>query len=521
MKRIPIILSMLIAIIGNFSCSEPPEIKPGFEDQEQMTIYDYIAENDSSFSSFMSILKKGGIDKTLSAYNPDGVGYTLFLPDNNAVNQFIEENEQFSSLDELLNNSEYVSILSRYHVVNMAINANDFPFGALPEYTLSDDILTVSFIIEPDTAYYKINNQAPVVKENIELSNGYIHIISKTLVPITFTSYQWLEQHPGYSIFKAAIDACGLKETININIKDESVKAHPFTMLIEHDSVYNKRNIYSFEDLANLISPDNADYTSTTNPLYNYTAYHILEETWFLDDYVGVVTNYATYSEIPLQINGEGLDILINRGKDTFDIIINPPDTTYIDYIGFYYDESNVLTQSGAIHFIDQVLQQQTPSIAIQTFEFYEESLLSEYRAEDGGNYLIEDTSWLEDINWSGTDLFYIKEGEESTAWSDDYLYLDGDFVISYNIQKIVQGKYTAFLGVEAYNSENALVEVYIDGKNIGRLFDLSTGGSSTSPFTGIELGTINFARYDRHTIEIRSLIPGRFCWDYIRFEPL
>jgi uncharacterized surface protein with fasciclin (FAS1) repeats len=519
MKKISIILSLFVAISGIFSCSEPPEIKPGFEDQEQMTIYDYIVENDSSFSSFMSILKKGGIDKTLSAYNPDGVGYTLFLPDNNAVNQFIEENEQFSSLDDLLNDLEYVSILSRYHVVNMAINANDFPFGALPEYTLSGDILTVSFIIEPDTAYYKINNQAPVVKQNIELSNGYVHIINKMLMPITFTSYQWLEQHPGYSIFKATIDATGFKETIDINIKDESIKAHPFTLLIEHDSVFNKRGINSFEDLANLISPDNSDYTSTSNPLYNYTAYHILEESWFLDDYVGVVTNYATYSEIPLQINGEGLDIVINKGKDTFDIIIDPPDTTYINYIGFYYDESNVLTQSGAIHFIDQILQQQNPSRAIQTFEFYEESLLNEYRAEDG-SYLIEDTSWLDEIKWSGTDLFFIEEGDESTAWGDDYLFMDGDFVISYNTPKIVQGKYTAFLGVEAYNSANALVEVYIDGKNIGRLFDLATGGSSTYPFTGIELGTVNFARYDRHIIEIRSLIPGRFSWDYIRFEP-
>jgi hypothetical protein len=121
MKRIPLIFSLFITIIGNFSCTEPPEIKPGFEDQEQMTIYDYIAENDSIYSSFMKILKAGGIDKTLSAYNPDGIGYTLFLPNNNAVNQFIQESGQFSTLDDLLNDLEYVSALSRYHVVNMGI----------------------------------------------------------------------------------------------------------------------------------------------------------------------------------------------------------------------------------------------------------------------------------------------------------------------------------------------------------------------------------------------------------------
>ena len=485
-----------------------------------MTIYDYIAENDSIYSSFMKILKAGGIDKTLSAYNPDGIGYTLFLPDNNAVNQFIQESGQFSTLDDLLNDKEYVSALSRYHVVNMGINANDFPFGALPEYTLSGDLLTVSFVIGTDSAYYKINNQAPVVKENIELSNGFIHVISKTLIPITFTSYQWLEQHPGCSIFKAAIDATGLKDKININIKDKTKDYHPLTLLIEPDSVFNKKNILNFEDLANMISPGNSDYTNLTNPLFNFVAYHILEENWFLDDFVGAATNYSTYSEIPLYINGLELDIAINKGKEIFDTIIDPPDTTYIDYIGFYYDQSNVLTQSGAIHFIDQILKQQRPSRAIQTYEFWDEPLINEFRQE-AGTYLIEDTSWLSVVKWSGTDLFFIELGDQQTsAWGNDYLFMDGDFVISYTIPKIVQGKYTAFLGVDAFNQENALVEVYIDGKNIGRLFDLATGGSSSSPFARIELGVINFARYEKHTIEIRSLIPGRLSWDYIRFEP-
>ena len=77
------------------------------------------------------------------------------------------------------------------------------------------------------------------------------------------------------------------------------------------------------------------------------------------------------------------------------------------------------------------------------------------------------------------------------------------------------------FLGADAFNQMNALVEVYIDGKVMGGLIDLATGGSSAYPFTGIELGTIDFLKYEGHTIEIRSLIPGRFSWDYIRFEPL
>jgi hypothetical protein len=173
------------------------------------------------------------------------------------------------------------------------------------------------------------------------------------------------------------------------------------------------------------------------------------------------------------------------------------------------------------IHFIDQIMTQVKPSRAIQTFEFYEEPLLNEYRME-AGEYLIEDTSSLNTIHWKGADLTFVEAGDNIiSAWGGDYLFLDGDFTISYTIPKLVQGNYTVLLGADSFNPRNALIEVYIDGKSVGGLIDLATGGSSDFPFIQIELGSINFLKYDSHVIEVKSLIPGRFGWDYIRFEPL
>ena len=154
------------------------------------------------------------------------------------------------------------------------------------------------------------------------------------------------------------------------------------------------------------------------------------------------------------------------------------------------------------------------------TFELYEEALLNQY-GEEPATYLLEDKSALYNITWSGADLFFVELGsQESSAWGSDYLEIKGDFRIIYNIPRIVQGRYKVFLGAEAFNAQNALVEVFVDGKKIGSLVDLTTGGSSNWPFQKIELGTIDFKRYTTHTVEIRSLIPGRFLWDYIRFEP-
>ncbi len=511
---------MSIGILAGIISCEEPEIDPGFEDQEQMTIYDYISDHEDSYSSFMKILNAGGIAKTLSAYNPDGIGYTLFLPDNRAIDEFIQESDAFNSLDELLADNTYASAFAKYHVVNLGIETNDFPFGALPEFTLSFDYLTVSFVIETDTSYYKINNQAPVVIPNIELSNGYIHGISKALVPVTLTTYGWLAEHEGFSIFTSAAELTGVHSAINSNLKEIDNEETPKTLLVEPDTVMNRHGIYTLEDLIQKISPENSNYTDPQNPLYNFVAYHILEGNRFLDDFVGANSNYSTYSETPIRINGTGLDIFINKGKQVFDTLINGTDTTIVDYVGFYYDESNVITQSGSIHFIDQLLERQIPTRATQTYEFYEEPLFNELRQETG-TFLIDDSSALYHIRYSGADLFFVEYGdEEISAWGNDYIQLNGDFVIKYTIPKIIQGKYDVFLGAEAFSGANAVVEVFIDGKNLGGLIDLSSGGSSSNPFTRIELGTIDFVKYESHVIEVRSLIPGRFLWDYIRFEP-
>ena len=519
MKKIVYILYLVAVVFTINSCKEPERIA-GFEDAEQMTIYDYIVANKEEFSDFLAIMEVGGIDKTMSAYNPNGNEYTLFLPSNKAIDNFIKTTEGISSVNDILNNPAYAAAFARFHVVNMGVQTQDFPFGAFPEPTLSEDYLTVSFVIEKDTSYYKINNQASVSYPNIEVSNGYIHLVETALKPITFTSYGWLTENSGFSIFKGALDLTGVKKLVDFNIK-ELKNATPVTMLVEPDNVYNEMGIKSVEDLAKYISPDDNNYTSLTNPLYNYCTYHVLTGGRYINDFEGVATNYTTLSEIPLNINGLSNDLLINLGKQVFDTIISGIDTTLIDYIGFLYDESNITTQSGAIHLVDRMIEQVTPSRAISTFEFWEEPLLNEYRTENG-QYLIEDKDALLTVKWEGAELFFTEKGDEQTsAWGNDYLEITGDFKISYEIPKIVQGKYKVFLGAERFNSTNALVEVYIDGKKVSSLIDLSQGGSSNSPFQRIELGTIDFKKYETHKVEVIPLIPGLFLWDYIRFEPI
>lgn len=522
MRRIFILLGLLFVLVAQYSCKKSP-VEANFKDLKSASIYDYIVENKADYSSFLSILEKGGIDKTLSAYNPDGTNYTLFLPNNAAVDKFIKNSSQYGSLNDLLNDTKFVQALARIHVLNKGVTTYDFPFGTFSDPTLSEDYLNVGFIFGTDTTFYNINNQARVIKANIEVSNGYIQEIDNMLQPITMNSYGWLKSHSGFSIFLSALDKTGINSIIDVDMKAEGQTLKPFTMLVEPDTVYQKRHINSFEDLANLISPGQTNYTDKNNPMNLFVGYHLLTQSQFLNDFQAMkeATNYNTFADIPLVINGTGIDITINKAKEVFDTIISGIDTTYIDYVGINYDASNVITQSGAIHVIDQILKPQVPSRSVMMFRFLEEQGLNTYRQE-GGSFLIDDPKTLEYVTWSGAKLFYVKSTDPAEqAWDKDYMLITGDFTISYQVPKIIAGKYNVVLGANGYSSANALVELYVDGIKLGGLVDLTKGGSANNPYAAYRVGSVDFKKYDSHVITIKSLIPGRLAWDYIRFEPI
>jgi uncharacterized surface protein with fasciclin (FAS1) repeats len=524
MRKILTIFIVVAALMSMSSCDQHiPEA--GFKDMISESILDYLIENKDEHSMFLRILEEGRLDKTMSAYNPNGSFYTMFLPTNEAIERFIEQSSLFSSFDALLDDKDYVAAMARYHVVDMAIETYDFPFGALPELNLSGQYLTVGFEVGTDSSYYKINNTAPLVQGNIELSNGFIHVISEALIPITFTSYQWLKQNAGYSIFLEAVEKTGYDEVLNRIIYRDSIGVNPVTLLIEPDTLYNRYGIYNFNDLVNFLEPLDNDYTNSYNAVNNFVGYHILEGSLFLSNFENVNSNYNTFGDTPVDINGEEIDLLINRNKivtDSSYIVTGNDSVIVYEYleITFYYDLSNNLTQSGAVHVINELLTVQSARARTVNFEFYEEPLFASYR-DQSGEYLVDDLSLLNTISVTGGNerlYFVMNDVESEQAWNKDYIMLEGDFSVTYTLPRIVPGTYDLQLQAHAYDSNNALVEVFLDGVKIGGIVDLTSLGSNDYPYNTITLGRITLSSYEQHNITVRTLIPGVFKWDAVRF---
>lgn len=491
-----------------------------FEDMRGKSIYGYLLDNKEDYSKFIEIVEKSGLKSSLSAYNPYENGYTLFLPTNEAIDNYLANSAQFETLEQLTSDFEFAKTLIEYHLVNAEIESKSFPFGALPKPTVSGDYLTIGYLTDGTTSYFKLNNKAVVTIVDIQASNGYIHQIDAVLDPVVYTTYEWLSQNPDYAIFKQAVDLTETRALIDFNLKKD-ISVLPITMLLEPDSIYKKMGVNNIEDLIVYVKATDQNYSNQYNALYNFVAYHFLINNYFIADFVNRNSVYNTNAEVPLNIDGLGLDVAINKGKQVFDTIIYQSDTTYIDFIKFDYDASNLATQSGTVHFIDRIMTPKSPSRPKQTvFQFAEEPSLIPLR-KAGGTYLMIPNS-LKTIQWAGNDLFFVHSGSaQSSAYNKDYLKIEGDFTISYSLPKVVQGRYDVYLRADRYSNQNAFVEVFIDNKKVGNIVDLTSGGNATNPFQRFKIGSIDFSRYIEHTVEIRALIPGIFKWDIIEFQAI
>jgi len=110
-----------------------------------LTISQYLEKNQEEYSKFYQLLADGKMLGTLYAYNPHGLDYTLFLPTNEAIENFILQNQEYGNFEELLNDTSFIKMLTRYHTVNRKMHTDEFPDGALTDMTLSGDRLVTGF----------------------------------------------------------------------------------------------------------------------------------------------------------------------------------------------------------------------------------------------------------------------------------------------------------------------------------------------------------------------------------------
>jgi len=511
---------LIVGISALTSCDKSPA-QTGFFDENTLSIAAFLEENKEEYSRFWELVQATGLYHTLNAYNPLGNGFTLFLPTDEAFDRYILQNDKYSDFKSLQDDHDFARLLSRYHLVNQSLLTNEFPYGALPDTTATGDYLSIGIEVMEDTSLYKVNNTAPVIIYDIETTNGFIHVINEVLEPITFNSFEWLKNKEGYSILSQAFELSGLKDTMGIfrHTPSGQLIKNGYTVLAEHDSVFQRNGIQSIDDLIDIYHTPGLDLDDPEGGLYQFAAYHMIEGRYFLDAFEGS-SNYNSYAVYPLFISA-GLDIIINPGVDTFGIEISGTDTVLINYVGLNYQESNVNTKNGPIHFITEIMELYQPNRSVRIFQFLEDPKILE-SSKTTGTYEFVDPNLFELIWWEGPEeLIYVKgSGSDNSANQRDYIELEGFFRFSYTMPKIMPGRYEVEIRTDALGGNNATIQVKIDRKRMGGNVNLTSGGNNNNPYHNFGIGILEFTRYEEHIIEINTLIPGIMKLDYIRFIP-
>lgn len=345
--RFFILWVILLALMP--SCKTEPHSSTWF-DENSLTISQYLKKNKNEYSKFYQLLDNGKMLSALYAYNPRGDGYTLFLPTNAAIDHFIQQNQQYGNFEELAKDTSFVKRLTRYHTLKRKLRTHEFPDGALIDSTLTGDRLVAEFFAVDNNPIIKINNVAPIIRPNLDMSNGCIHVISEVLQPIDVSGYDWLQQQNEYTILAKAMELSGIQKKL---------KWDKYTLFAEPDSIYHRYGIHTVEDLIVRIASPGVPLSNITNSFYQFTSYHLLKGEYYMNDFHWGSKDYFTLSNQLLTIS-IGQIIKINPGVDTYGMIVSESgDTTEIDYIRPILESCNIITRTGPVHPISDLMYYQ------------------------------------------------------------------------------------------------------------------------------------------------------------------
>ncbi len=307
MKRTLYILALALSIL---SCTEEIDKSNRYTFTGE-TVADYLLNRSEKYSHFITLLKRADLFSLLQTYGQ----YTLFLPDNEAVEKYVQEQDSIfwvakdsdtpiwtgitSPLVEDLSDS-MANVMARMHLIEESYHTAEFGEGAIAKWNFYDRTLVVSYKVVDERFYIMINNDAAIIDGDNQVENGIIHNIDR---PIDIQP-SYLAAHIGkYDFFKLfskafaetnfgdniseyidpsyVVDKDNIYYRYNSNLLPKK-KYIKYTAFIEPDEVFHKHGIYTLDDLKAFAEKwygceDKGNPRSPKNALYKFVAYHFIE----------------------------------------------------------------------------------------------------------------------------------------------------------------------------------------------------------------------------------------------------
>ncbi|MBQ8735838.1 MAG: fasciclin domain-containing protein [Bacteroidaceae bacterium] len=304
MKRILYILAIILSIIA---CTDDIDRSNRFTFTGE-TMADFLLKRSDTHSHFINLLKRANLFGLLSTYGQ----YTLFLPDNTSLEQFVAEQDSIywttketekpiwtgitsPFVDELTDSM--ANVIARMHLIERNYRMADFGEGSIGKWNFNDRALAISYKVVDERFYIMINNCSAIIGGDYDVENGVIHLIDKPINTKSVTVAMQIAEHGFFSIFHSAIAATGFGDAVSERqhldseeFKDKLQEYYnvgrnryiKFTAFIEPNEVFNENGIYTLDDLKAFAekwygTEDRDNPKSPKNALYKFVAYHFVE----------------------------------------------------------------------------------------------------------------------------------------------------------------------------------------------------------------------------------------------------
>ena len=166
----------------------------------------------AEFSEFSKLLDTTKVMGLLNTYGT----YTCFAPTNTAMKAFYQEKGKKSLKDFTLDS---LKIMAYDHLINgTEVLYSNFVVGRLPQMSMSDRYISISFGTNGQAIVNKTSN---VIKNNVMVHNGVIHIIDEVLNPTHEGIVDVIAADPKFTLFYEALLVTGLADSL-VRYKDDT-----------------------------------------------------------------------------------------------------------------------------------------------------------------------------------------------------------------------------------------------------------------------------------------------------------
>ena len=282
MSGIVLLLALTLA-----SCSD----KPSADNYSTFTakmMSDYLKEY-PEYSYFTEIVNhavpadesstSGKLMDQLSAYGH----YTLFLPDNNAVQKYLTEERQMT-FEELLSNGALCETIARTHLLPEIYLTSDMPTGVLPTQNMMQrNIEVLQSNDEEGHGIVIVNKNAKIffsqTHQNDTVANGVVHRVDAVVSNQSSGVAALVESDPYIKTYTEALKLTELNAIMD-SLED-----------LEYRKKYNenKNSSWAMEKLATG-SRSKEEVYYPEHRYYGFTAFMVKDET--LEKYNSVLTNH-------------------------------------------------------------------------------------------------------------------------------------------------------------------------------------------------------------------------------------